>query len=177
MKRFGSFKRTVALLANAFCRTRVRMQAGMHLKYKYTNTNTQIQISAHQHVWECKQRCTGRQQWGRDAPLRGDINWDKKSKTSECLQIEECNSYQKFGIASKLRHGIFFTPIFLSEITPLIGETTFTLGPISKILFLCSLLMAFFLAGFGPRYFQICPNSCRYDKGTSDQVKNMFWGS
>ena len=40
------------------------------------------------------------------------------------------------------------TPIFL-EVRPLLGETNFTLGPISKILFHCSLIMAFFPPGFG----------------------------
>ena len=67
------------------------------------------------------------------------------------------------------------TPIFFLEIRPLLGETNFTLGPISKSIIFC-FYNGFYNCLLSPQdlgrsgYFQSCPNSCRYEIGTPDQV-------
>ena len=56
--------------------------------------------------------------------------------------------------------------------------TNFTLGPIPKTIKFPYFYWPSFSQDIGPSgYFQSCPIGCRYDKGTQDQVLNMFWGS
>ena len=64
---------------------------------------------------------------------------------------------------------------FFLEIRPFLCETNFTLGPISKSIFFC-FYNGFYNCLLSPQdlgrsgYFQSCPNSCRYEIGTPDQV-------
>ena len=68
-----------------------------------------------------------------------------------------------------------YPQFFFLEIRPLLGETNFTLGPISKSIIFCS-YNGFYNCLLSPQdlgrsgYFKSCPNSCRYEIGTPDQV-------
>ena len=64
-----------------------------------------------------------------------------------------------------------FTPIFLSEIRPQMGETNFTFGSIPRF----NLFVLWFWPSFSQDlglsgFFQSCSYSCIYDKWTPDQV-------
>ena len=93
---------------------------------------------------------------------------------SSVHQIYSDKTLLREGLKKRLGKSVVFcqTPL---EIRPLLGETNFTLGPISKSIIFCS-YNGFYNCLLSPQdlgrsgYFKSCPNSCRYEIGTPDQV-------
>ena len=104
--------------------------------------------------------------------VRGGFKKKKTWKSVVFCQTPPRPPPPRFGHFS---HEKNWPPFFFLEIRPLLGETNFTLGPISKSIIFCS-YNGFYNCLLSPQdlgrsgYFKSCPNSCRYEIGTPDQV-------